>query len=66
MAKPKMTPKPQRISVGLSDAEYAELNALKDRHQVSLAWLGRQAILELLEKYREEHTQLPLKLRRKG
>lgn len=27
-----------------------------------MAWLGRQAIIEFIAKYREEHVQLPLKL----
>ena len=42
--------------------ELNELLSLKDRHHVSLAWLGRQAIVEFIVKYREEHVQLPLKL----
>ncbi len=51
-----------RLSVSLTDSELNELLSLKDRHHVSLAWLGRQAILEFIAKYREEHMQLPLKL----
>ena len=50
-----------RLSVSLTDSELNELLS-KDRHHVSLAWLGRQAILEFIAKYREEHMQLPLKL----
>jgi hypothetical protein len=66
MAKRKPTvPKPQRISIGLSESEYAELWNISERHEVSLAWLGRQALLEFLERYRDEHAQLPLKLARK-
>jgi hypothetical protein len=63
-----VTPKPKsgisknRLSVSLTDPELAELLSLKDRHHVSLAWLGRQAIVEFIAKYREEHVQLPLKL----
>ena len=55
-------PKPPRLSVGLTPRELSELMALKDRHQVSMAWLGRQAILEFIEKYTNEHLQLPLRL----
>jgi hypothetical protein len=51
-----------RLSVGLTDSELAELLALKDKHNVSMAWIGRQAILEFINKYRGEYTQLPLKL----
>lgn len=58
---PKREPK-SRLSVGLTDAELGELIALKDRHSVSMAWLGRRAIVEFIAKYQGEHTQLPLKL----
>ncbi len=58
--------KPPRLSVGLTDAEHTELLALKDQHHVSMAWIGRQAITEFLDKYRGEHTQLPLRLIRPG
>ena len=51
-----------RLSVSVTDSELAELLSLKDRHRVSIAWLGRQAIVEFIAKYREEHVQLPLKL----
>lgn len=53
-----------RVSVGLSDKEYAELKALSDKHRISLAWLGRQAIVEFLERYRNRELQLPLTLER--
>jgi hypothetical protein len=55
-----------RLSVGLTDAELNELLSLKDRHHVSMAWLGRQAIVEFISKYREENMQLPLKLPMRG
>ena len=60
--KPKSGSSKNRLSVSLTDSEVIELLSLKDRHHVSLAWLGRQAILEFIDKYREEHVQLPLKL----
>ena len=49
-----------RVTVNLEDREYAELSALSDRHRVSLAWLGRQAIIEFLERRESEDLQLPL------
>jgi hypothetical protein len=36
--------------------------ALAEKHDVSMAWLGRQAILEFLNRYRGERLQLPLRL----
>jgi hypothetical protein len=52
----------QRISVGISENESLELRALSERHRVSIAWLGRQAIVEFLERYRHQELQLPLGL----
>ena len=51
-----------RVTINLEDREYAELSALSDRHRVSLAWLGRRAIVELLERVETEDLQLPLDL----
>ena len=51
-----------RVTVNLEDREYLELSALSDKHRVSLAWLGRQAIIELLERCEDEEVQLPLSL----
>jgi len=65
-AASKSVPSKNRLSVGLTDAELNELLSLKDRHHVSMAWLGRQAIVEFISKYREEHVQLPLKLTMRG
>jgi len=53
-----------RVSVNVSAQEYRELSALAEKHQVSMAWLGRQAIQEFLSRYRHEELQLPLKLPR--
>lgn len=60
----KKPAKPPRLSVTLTPAEHTELLAIKDAHSVSLAWLGRQAIVEFIEKYRDERAQLPLRLGR--
>ena len=51
-----------RVTINLEDREYAELSALSERHRVSLAWLGRRAIIELLERSASEGLQLPLDL----
>lgn len=51
-----------RVTVNLADWEYRELSAFSDKHRVSLAWLGRQAIIEFLERYEKDELQLPLKL----
>ena len=51
-----------RVTINLENREYAELSALSDRHRVSLAWLGRQAIIEFLERRESEDLQLPLNL----
>ena len=53
----------QRISINLADEEYAELAALAERHNLSMAWIGHKAIAEFLEQHRET-TQLPLNFRR--
>jgi hypothetical protein len=50
----------QRISINLSDSEYAELSALAEAHDLSMAWIGHKAILGFMEQYRAESLQLPL------
>jgi hypothetical protein len=52
----------RRIAVNLADEEYSNLAALADRHDVSMAWLGRQAILEFMENHRLEQLPLPMRL----
>ena len=51
----------QRLTVNLDDEDYRELAILAGRNNLSMAWLGRKAVLELLERYRENPHQLPLK-----
>jgi hypothetical protein len=51
-----------RIAVNLDDTEFAEMAAMADKHDVSLSWLGRQAFLEFIARYRHEQLQLPLRL----
>ena len=54
-----MAAKP-RISISLPEHEYRELSALAEKHHISLGWLGRQAIAEFLERYKDRELQLPL------
>ena len=49
-----------RISVNLSEQEYQELSSLSEQYRVSMAWLGRKTIENLLEKFENEELQLPL------
>lgn len=51
-----------RVTVNLAEREYEELAALSHKNRVSLAWLGRQAIIEFLDRYAGEERQLPLNL----
>lgn len=51
-----------RVSVNLAEGEYGELAAMSEKHRVSMAWLGRQAVIEFLARYRREELQLPLAL----
>lgn len=59
-----------RIAVSLTDSEFVELTAMAEKYDVSLAWLGRQGILEFIARYRTEQMQLPLRrepsVRRRG
>lgn len=50
----------QRLSVNLSAEEHQELTVLAEKARVSKAWLGRRAISELLDRYREREFDLPL------
>jgi hypothetical protein len=40
-----------RVTVNFSDAEYSGLSDLAARYQVSLAWLCRRAVAQLIEKH---------------
>lgn len=60
--------KTHRISIGLSDQEYADLQQISENHRVSLAWIGRQAISDFLAAYgKENHSKLlPFREAQKG
>jgi predicted transcriptional regulator len=51
-----------RVTVNLSDDEFAALGALAEQSRVSKAWIGRQAISTLLERTRRSDEQMPLPL----
>lgn len=53
-----------RITINLSASEQRELQALAERARVSVAWIGRQAVTEFLERHRNDELQLPLGLSR--
>jgi len=58
------TKKKHRLTVSITDDDYAELCALAEKSDVSLAWLARQAIADLIEKNRVDELQMPLHFER--
>ena len=55
-----------RISINLPGNEYGELAALAEKHNISMAWIGRKAIVDLLDRYRDSSLQLPLTFAERG
>jgi hypothetical protein len=55
----------QRLSINLSDSEYAELSALAERNNLSMAWIGHKAVREFLAQTHAESLQLPLTFNRR-
>lgn len=53
-----------RITVSLTKEQDRVLRALADKHKVSVAWLVRYAVAELVE--RADAVQLPLDLIRRS
>jgi len=51
-----------RITVSLPAKEHAALTALAEKHDVSLSWLTRKAIINFLNQYGEDGAQLMLNL----
>ncbi len=51
-----------RIAINLDDDEFSQLDAMADKHDVSLSWIGRQAVLEFISRYRDQQLPLPLRL----
>ena len=57
-------PSKHRVSLNLIPEEYREIAALAENARVSKAWIGRQALIEFLGRYRDRDLQLPLDLAR--
>ena len=57
-------PSKHRVSVNLSPEEYRDIAALAEHARVSKAWIGRQALIEFVERYRNRDLQLPLDIGR--
>lgn len=62
MARPKGHRKEARLSVSFDSTDYAELSALAARRDVSVAWLIRSAVNDLIMRERDasENPELPL------
>jgi hypothetical protein len=62
MARPRGNRKEARTSVSFDVGEYAQLCTLAERRDVSVAWLIRQAVHELIRKERDvsDNPELPL------
>lgn len=54
MARPRQNRKTVRTSVSLDEQMYADVFALANENDVSVAWLIRKAIAELLERRKDE------------
>ncbi|WP_161774248.1 ribbon-helix-helix domain-containing protein [Sphingobium sp. Ant17] len=58
--RPNLPTKNPRITVGLSLQEASTLQDFADRHNHSCSWVGRQAIIEYLERNAGPQGALPL------
>jgi hypothetical protein len=59
--KLRMPTTKHRIAANLTDAEFSELAAMAHKYDVSLAWIGRRAVLDFIDRYRTEQLYLPLR-----
>lgn len=48
-----------RVTVNLSDDEHSIMSEISEKFHLSLAWLGRRAIADLIEKYNASPEQFP-------
>lgn len=61
MARPRLNKKIVRTSVSLDEQMFNKVSLLAAQNDVSVAWLVRKAVAELLERHRDElESQLPL------
>lgn len=56
-------PSKNRITINLSDDEFAALGEIAEQSKVSKAWVGRHAICSFLEQAQANEAQLPLPLK---
>ena len=49
MARPKGTPKTNRVTVSLDDQTHRVLQAYSERDDVSISWLIRRAVAEMID-----------------
>ena len=54
MARPRLNKKIVRTSVSLDEQMFSEVSQLAAQNDVSVAWLVRKAVAELLERRRDE------------
>jgi predicted transcriptional regulator len=62
MVRPRESRKKARLSVSLDDRLYTDLCSMAREAHVSVAWIVRRAILEMVERRQETITpELPLR-----
>ena len=64
MSAPRGSLKGPRITVSLSERDHAALTELAGRHDVSISWCARQAVVEFIEKYKDTQARLPLRIKK--
>jgi len=57
MARPKGTPKINRVTISLDDQTHRVLQAYSDRDDVSISWLIRQAIVNMIDQSGEGQSK---------
>ena len=55
------TPK-RRVSINLDDDEYAQLSALAQTTRLSMAWLGREAVIEYLARRSDKEPRATVRV----
>ncbi|MGI9484356.1 MAG: ribbon-helix-helix protein, CopG family [Geminicoccaceae bacterium] len=51
-----------RITVTVDEQDHAQLTKLAEQYRVSLAWLVRYAVSDMLDRHQQDQLQLPLDL----
>jgi predicted transcriptional regulator len=51
-----------RITVTVDEQDHAQLIKLAEQYRVSLAWLVRYAVSDMLDRHQQDQLQLPLDL----